>query len=68
MEAILDVIKDRVEFVTAVPADEEDIAAVHTKYHIDNVRRMGIYDIARPRGRAGRYRPRPSASKSLASA
>jgi acetoin utilization deacetylase AcuC-like enzyme len=46
MEAILDVIKDRVEFVTAVPADEEDIAAVHTKYHIDNVRRMGIYDIA----------------------
>ena len=46
MEAILDVIKDRVEFVTAVPADEEDIAAVHTKYHIENVRRMGIYDIA----------------------
>ena len=46
MEAILDVIKDRVDFVTAVPAGEEDIAAVHTKYHIDNVRRMGIYDIA----------------------
>ncbi len=46
MEAILDVIKDRVDFVTAVPADEEDIAAVHTKYHIENVRRMGIYDIA----------------------
>ena len=46
MEAILDVIKDRVDFVTAVPAGEEDIAAVHTKYHIENVRRMGIYDIA----------------------
>ncbi len=46
MEAILDVIRDRVTFVKAVPAGEEDIAAVHTQYHIDDVRRMGIYDVA----------------------
>ena len=46
MEAILDVIQDRVTFVKAVPASEEDIAVVHTRYHIDDVRRMGIYDIA----------------------
>jgi len=46
MEAIWDVIGKRVTFVKAVPAGEEDIAAVHTKYHIDDVRRMGIYDVA----------------------
>lgn len=46
MEAILDVIRDRVTFVKAAPAGEEDIAAVHTQYHIDDVRRMGIYDVA----------------------
>ncbi len=46
MEAILDVIQDRVTFVQAVPAEEEDIAAVHTRYHIDDVRRMGIYEVS----------------------
>jgi acetoin utilization deacetylase AcuC-like enzyme len=46
MEAILDVISKRVTFVKAVPASEEDIAAVHTKYHIEDVRRMGIYNVA----------------------
>jgi len=46
MEAILDVIKDRVTFVEALPAAEEDIAACHTGAHIAYIRRIGLYDIA----------------------
>ena len=46
IEAVLKVIKDRVDFVQAVPAAEEDIAAVHTKYHIAEVTRERLYDIA----------------------
>lgn len=46
IEAVLKVIKDRVEFVQAVPAVEEDIAAVHTKYHIAEVTRERLYDIS----------------------
>ena len=46
MEAILNVIQDRVTFAKAVPASEEDIRAVHTPYHIDAVRSMETYDIA----------------------
>jgi acetoin utilization deacetylase AcuC-like enzyme len=46
MEAVVDVIRDRVTFIDAVPAGMEDIAAVHTAYHIEHVKRIGIYDIA----------------------
>jgi len=46
MEAVMDVIRDKVNIVKAEPAAEEDIAACHTKFHIEDVRRMGIYDIA----------------------
>jgi acetoin utilization deacetylase AcuC-like enzyme len=46
VEAIMDVIQDRVTFVKAIPASEEDIAAVHTPYHIEAVRSMDVYDIA----------------------
>lgn len=46
MEAILKEIKDKVQFIEPEPATEEDIAAVHTKPHIDMVKREGIYDIA----------------------
>ena len=46
MESITDVIRGRFAFVEAVPAKEEDIAAVHTKYHVGEVRRMELYDIA----------------------
>ncbi|HEX7539167.1 MAG TPA: histone deacetylase family protein, partial [Syntrophales bacterium] len=46
MEAIMDVIRDKVTFVEARPASEDDIAACHTKYHIEHVRQIGIYDIA----------------------
>jgi acetoin utilization deacetylase AcuC-like enzyme len=46
MEAIMDVIRDRVTLVEAMPATEEDIAACHTKYHIEHIRQLGIYEIA----------------------
>ncbi|MDI9570187.1 MAG: histone deacetylase family protein [Pseudomonadota bacterium] len=46
IEAVYSVIKDRVKIVNAVPAAEDDIAAVHTQNHLDMVRREGIYDIA----------------------
>lgn len=46
MEAIVDVIRDRVSFVEAKPASEEDIAACHTRRHIARIREIGIYDIA----------------------
>jgi len=46
MEAVLDVIRDQVALVDAVPAALDDIATVHTTYHIEHVKRIGIYDIA----------------------
>ena len=46
MEAIVEVIRDKVSFVEATPASEEDIAACHTTRHIEHIRKMGIYDVA----------------------
>jgi len=46
IEAVVKVIRDKVTFVQAVPASDEDIAAVHTKSHIAEVTREGLYDIA----------------------
>jgi acetoin utilization deacetylase AcuC-like enzyme len=46
MEAIVEVIKHDVEFVTAVPATEADITMVHDDLHIDAVRHEGLYSIA----------------------
>ncbi len=46
MESVIRVIKDRVTFVDAVPAGEDDIAAVHTRNHMDQVKREGVADIA----------------------
>ena len=46
MEAIVEVIKDDVEFITAVPATEADITMVHDKVHIDSVRHEGLFSIA----------------------
>jgi len=39
-------IKGQVTFVDAIPATDDDIAAVHTKNHIEQVRREGVYEIA----------------------
>jgi acetoin utilization deacetylase AcuC-like enzyme len=46
MEAIMSVIEPHVELVEAQPADEAQIAAVHTAGHIERVRGYGLYDIA----------------------
>lgn len=46
MEAIVKVIEPAVEFVTAGPAKEAQIALAHTRGHIDFVRQSGLYDIS----------------------
>lgn len=46
IEAIHTVLKDKVTLVEAIPAGREDIEAVHTRAHIENVTRRGLYDIA----------------------
>lgn len=46
MEAIVQTIQSRVEFVTAVPATQAQISAVHTQSHIEHVRRIGPYSMA----------------------
>ena len=46
MEAVVDVIKDKVNFIEPEPATEKDIGAVHTESRIYMVKKQGIYDIA----------------------
>ncbi len=46
MQAIIEVIKDRVEFVEAVPASKEDILRVHTPSHVTWVENTGVYGMA----------------------
>lgn len=46
IEAITDKLRGRYHFIEAIAAREEDIAAVHTPNHVDEVRRIGLYDIA----------------------
>ena len=46
IEAVVDAIASEVEFVTAKPADEEDIARVHTLDHINHVKAQGFYEIS----------------------
>jgi len=46
MEAIMSVIEPHVELVQAEPADEAQIALVHTPEHIERIRQFGLYDIA----------------------
>jgi acetoin utilization deacetylase AcuC-like enzyme len=46
MEAIVDVIHADVDFVTAEPASETQIAAAHANTHVDYVRESGPYSIA----------------------
>ncbi len=46
MEAVMDVVESHVDFIKAEAASEADIAAVHTKAHIDDVKGEGLYSIA----------------------
>ena len=46
MESIVSAIDGAVTFVTACPALETDIAAVHTGFHIEMVKQLGLFEIA----------------------
>jgi acetoin utilization deacetylase AcuC-like enzyme len=46
MEAIERAIRDRATWVPAIPATEEQIAAVHATLQLERVRRERVYDIA----------------------
>ena len=46
MEAIIECIETHVEFVTAVPALNRHIAAIHSEKHIQHVKNHGLYEIA----------------------
>jgi acetoin utilization deacetylase AcuC-like enzyme len=46
MEAVVDEISSRAEFVQAKPASESQIALVHETAHIESVRNMGLFHMA----------------------
>ena len=46
MESILNVVSGDYEFSEPTPANQEDIAAIHTLSHIDYVKRIGLYNIS----------------------
>ena len=46
MEAIVKNIEQHVEFIPAVPAIRQQIAAVHSEIHIQQVENQGLYEIA----------------------
>ena len=46
MEAIVEAITPFVEIVSCAAASEDDLLAAHTKAHIEQVRRLGLYEIA----------------------
>jgi len=46
MESVVDEIESRVEFISAKPAAEDQIALAHNASHIETVRDSGLYDMA----------------------
>ncbi len=46
IQAIEMTLRGKVTFVTPVTATKEDIAAVHTVQHVDQVKKEGVYEIA----------------------
>ncbi|MGD0210790.1 MAG: histone deacetylase family protein [Desulfomonilia bacterium] len=46
IEAVMEVIGGKVDLVTALKAQIEDIEAIHTKAHIDRIKNMGLHEIA----------------------
>lgn len=46
MEAIVQEITPHVELISCSPAAEDDILAVHTREHVEDVHRDGLYEIA----------------------
>jgi acetoin utilization deacetylase AcuC-like enzyme len=46
MEAIVQAIENYVEFADCFPSSEEELLAAHTRDHLEQVRRIGLYEIA----------------------
>jgi acetoin utilization deacetylase AcuC-like enzyme len=46
MEAIVQAIGPYVEFADCFPSSEEELLAAHTRDHLEQVRRIGLYEIA----------------------
>ncbi|MCX5852434.1 MAG: histone deacetylase family protein [Deltaproteobacteria bacterium] len=46
IEAVVQALRGKGDFVDAVPASRTDIIACHTDQHIEHVRRQGLYEIA----------------------
>lgn len=46
IEAIIEVIEKKAEFVPARPASREEIALVHSEDHINSIKNGGLYEIA----------------------
>ncbi|MEW6670858.1 MAG: histone deacetylase family protein [Thermodesulfobacteriota bacterium] len=46
METIMEVVAPQVVLVAAEPASDSDIAAVHSRFHIDRIRECGLYEIS----------------------
>jgi acetoin utilization deacetylase AcuC-like enzyme len=46
MEAIVEAITPFAEIIPCMPASEDDLLAAHTKMHLEQVRRLGLYKIA----------------------
>ncbi len=46
MEAIVEAVEPIAEIIECQPAAEEDLRAVHSRQHIEHVRRQGLYEIS----------------------
>ena len=46
LEAVIEAIETKADFIQALPATEEQIGYVHEKSHIERVRQTGVFDIA----------------------
>jgi acetoin utilization deacetylase AcuC-like enzyme len=46
IQSVVTIISGHYESMDATPANQDDIAAVHTLSHIDHVKRLGLYDIS----------------------
>ena len=46
MEAIVDEVRPFVELIPCIPASEDDLLAAHAKAHIEQVWRLGVFEIA----------------------
>ncbi|MBF0287662.1 MAG: histone deacetylase family protein [SAR324 cluster bacterium] len=46
IEAVVEVIESKVDFITAASATEDQIAAIHSRPHIEHIKEAGLYPIS----------------------